>query len=120
MSAITYPFTPERLHHRHGGVITTVHGIEHIKGKPRDGLSTDYWFFRADVEWDDATVSKNTEVPPHMLVAEDAPNHPHLKLLLEAMNAYLAANGEWRRDAKLQGWMAHRGPGTMNKPRRSA
>jgi hypothetical protein len=120
MSAITFPFQPTALHHRHGGVITTVYGIEHLKGKPRDGHSTDFWFFRADVEWDDGSRSERIEVSPQSLVADDAPNHPHLKSLLEAMNAYLAANGEWRRDAKLQGWVAHRGPGTMNKPRRSA
>lgn len=118
MSAITFPFQPTALHHRHGGVITTVYGMEHIKGKPRDGRSTDYWFFRADVEWSDGTRSERTEVPPHALVADDPSNHPHLTQLLQAMNDYLAQHGEWRRDGKLQGWLAHRGPGTMNKPAR--
>jgi hypothetical protein len=111
-----FPMEPKMIGHAHGGRVVKVHGIEHLKGKPRDGYSTDFWFFRADVEWNDGSgTSVRTEVAPHMLCCDAPSENVELQSLLKAMGEYLAEHGEWKRGGKSQGWFAHRGPGRIAK-----
>jgi hypothetical protein len=115
MSAPIFPMTTQTLSHRYGGRVTKVHGVEHLKATPVRGRSRDFWFFRADIEWSDGSKSDGTEVPPHALCCDEPSTNAELRALLDAMNAYLNEHGEWKHDAKQQGWFAKRGPGRIAK-----
>ena len=105
-ATLRFPYCPVDVSHRHGGTITQVDGIGHAVGTPRDGRSTDTWFFVGNVQWDDGGTSTGTEIAPFLLTC-GAAGKPAVDALLEAMNAYLLANGTWcGRDTRHEGWYA--------------
>lgn len=106
-TAVNFPIRPTTLDHKFGGKIVEIHGIGHNEQRPKEGYSRDYWFFVADVEWRDGSKSEKTEVEPFKVCCDEPRTNDELKTVMKAMDEYLAERGEWR-DAKPQGWLAHR------------
>lgn len=113
MEQQTFPFKPTKLFHRHGGQITTVYGVGHTCDKPSEGRSRDYWFYRAEVKWNDGSTSERAEVAPYAVCidGDEADGKAEYDVLSDALNAYLLANGEWcDRKSKHEGWYANERP----------
>jgi hypothetical protein len=104
-----FPMNPTTLFHRHGGKIVRIHGISHREDKPKGGYSRDYWFFDADVEWDDSPGKAHRhEVEPFKLACDDPGNNEELKAAMAAMDDYLRTHGTWSDSKPHQGWYANR------------
>lgn len=102
-----FPFEPKTVDHAHGGKIVKVYGVSHRTNKPSGGYSRDYWFFDCDVLWHDSGKVHRHEVEPFKLCAEEGGANSEIRELNQAMSDYLMEHGEWR-EAKPQGWYAHR------------
>ena len=106
-----FPYAPAHVHHKAGGKITLITGISHTCDKPEDGRSRDYWYFTGNIEWRDGGKSKNAQIPPYSVCYSDDAGKPAVDMLMDALNEYLLANGEWfHGKGKHEGWCANNRP----------
>ena len=102
------PYKPTNVLHRHGGKITEVTEIRHQIGKPRDGYSTDAWYFMGKVEWRDGSGSdKLHPIDVPCLCSDTDAGMAEIRDLSALVMDYLREHGEWR-ESKPEGWYAHR------------
>jgi hypothetical protein len=106
-TSVNFPIRPTTLDHKFGGKVVAIHGIAHREDKPKDRRSRDYWFFVADVEWQDGGKSERTEVEPFKLCCDEPRTNDELKCVMKAMDEYLSEHGDWN-NPKAEGWFAHR------------
>lgn len=94
------------LTHRHGGTITAIHAVGHqtIKGVAD-------WYFIGDVEWQDGTKSKATQISPVAVCCDSAVDEQMAKWkrLHKVLNDYLESAGAWhepkhKRDGRVFSW----------------
>ena len=104
------PYKPTSLEHRHGGKILEIVEIKHQADKPRDGHSTDSWYFIGRVQWDDGSGDPTKLSPIDMLcICADSPEgHDEINTLSTLMMDYLNEHGEWCEKGSHKGWYAHR------------
>ena len=93
------------LAHAHGGVITAVASVGHETFK---GVAS--WFFIGDIEWDDGTKSKASQIAPHALCHDGTAEGAALcNALHSTLAAYLGRAGGWhdtkrKRDGRCYSW----------------
>jgi hypothetical protein len=110
VSAVTFPFTPTAIEHRHGGTITLITGIGHTVNRPTQCRSRDVWYFVGDVTWSDATRSKGVQILPNLVCYGSAQSSKaQVDDLMNALNDYLTTHGQWcERASRHEGWYANK------------
>jgi hypothetical protein len=105
------PYTPTNVLHRHGGRILEIVGIKHQTDKPRDGYSSDAWYFTGRVKWNDGSgdESKPQPIDAPMLCSDTEQGAAEIRELSDLMMVYLREHGTWcDAKSKHEGWYAHR------------
>jgi hypothetical protein len=95
--------------HKHGGRIYKITAIGHTVYPPKEGYSQDVWFYRGQVEWDDAPgkIYDHVIYPYHLCTNEGSKvGWDEINKISELMMEYLNEHGTWNRNKPPNGWYA--------------